>query len=393
MSTQNFFGLALIAGLILCTALMSAPAASAQTLGSGAYQVQVRNSGTIHPAVWRLQVSGNQITGMSEWGTRTDPMRGYIEGNRVVIQRDCRGQGINGPCQQVYTGVIGNGVIQGSFSGTGAAPNNVWTLSLGTPTNNSCFSADPGAGSTDRNAHYGWAQQHDAAQLRGNLIYKLNLLYRCPAMSDDQLSSAFATISVIIARYVPNANCFNGDPGVISTDWSAHKNWAASIGRQQSFNNLQGKTAAAFRCLDRSGQMSYFADVSVAIANAPFTRGGGSPQPQPQPQPQPPSPSGLQGTWRYSASCGNDRLNGTMTLNLGADGKYSGSSSGNWYGANSASITGGTLQGSEVRFDFIPSGWTSYYIWKGRLVSDGNGARIEGTADRSGGICNFTMTR
>jgi hypothetical protein len=97
---------------------------------SGAYQVQVRNSGTIHRAVWRLQVSGNQITGTSDWGTRVDTIQGYIQGNRVVIQRDCRGQGFTGECRQVYNGVIGNGVIQGSFSGTGAAPGNVWTLNL-----------------------------------------------------------------------------------------------------------------------------------------------------------------------------------------------------------------------------------------------------------------------
>jgi hypothetical protein len=99
-------------------------------LVSGSYQVQVRNSGTIHRAVWRLQVSGNQITGSSDWGTRVDPVQGYIQGNSVVIQRDCRGQGFTGECRQVYQGIIGNGVIQGSFSGTGAAPGNVWTLNL-----------------------------------------------------------------------------------------------------------------------------------------------------------------------------------------------------------------------------------------------------------------------
>ncbi len=51
MKTRNFFGLALIAGLMLCTALMSAPTAYAQTLGSGTYRVEVRNSGSIHPSV------------------------------------------------------------------------------------------------------------------------------------------------------------------------------------------------------------------------------------------------------------------------------------------------------------------------------------------------------
>jgi hypothetical protein len=131
MRTGNFFAMALILGLMLSTALIAAPTAYAQTLSSGSYQVQVHNSGTIHRAVWRLQVSGNQITGTSDWGTRVDPLQGYIESNRVIIQRDCRGQGFTGECRQVYNGGFRNGVIQGSFSGTGAAPYNFWTLYLG----------------------------------------------------------------------------------------------------------------------------------------------------------------------------------------------------------------------------------------------------------------------
>lgn len=376
--------------------MLCAPAANAQSFGSGVYRVQVRNSGTVHDAIWRLQVSGNQITGASEWGARVDPMRGYIQGNRVVIQRDCRGQGASGACQQVYDGVIGNGVIQGSFSGTGAAPGNVWTLYLGASTNNSCFSEDPGAGSTDRNAHYNWARQQDANQLRDNLIYKLNLLARCPAMSDDKLSSAFASISVIIFRHTANANCFN--QGFINADWSTHKKWAAANGRQQTHTNLQWRTATGINCLARAGQIDYFADVSVAIANAPFANGAGgvSPQPQPQPQPQPPPPtaSGLQGTWRYSASCSAayhaGSWNGVMNFAVGADGAYGGKANGQWVNTNSADIGGGKLQGSEVTFNFNPTGWTSYYIWQGRFVSN---QRIEGTASHGGNTCNFVMTR
>jgi hypothetical protein len=82
-----------------------------------------------------------------------------------------------------------------------------------------------------------------------------------------------------------------------------------------------------------------------------------------------------------------------MSLNLGADGKYSGKANGSWVNTNSADIGGGTLQSSEVTFTFNPTGWTSYYIWKGRLTSDGRGVRIEGTAYHGGNACNFTMTR
>jgi hypothetical protein len=51
------------------------------------------------------------------------------------------------------------------------------------------------------------------------------------------------------------------------------------------------------------------------------------------------------------------------------------------------------LQGNEASFVFTPTGWTSYYIWKGRLISDGKDMRVEGTAARYGTTCNFTMTR
>lgn len=257
---------------------------------------------------------------------------------------------------------------------------------------NSCFSEDPGAGSTDRQAHYNWAQQQDADQLRGNLIYKLNLLARCPAVRDDDLSSAFATISVIVFRYTANANCFN--QGFINADWSVHKRWAAANGRQQTYTNLQWRTATGIKCLARAGQLDYFADISVAIANAPFARDAGG-SPPPQPQPQPPTASGLQGTWRYSVSCSAPAYHagswdGVMDFTLAANGTYSGKANGQWVNTNSAGVGDGRLQGNEVTFNFVPTGWTSYYIWKGRFVSAG---RIEGTATHYNNSCNFVMTR
>jgi WSC domain. len=95
-------------------------------LSSGTYQVAADNAGTIHNSTWTLQVSGNQITGTSQWdccpGPRVDALTGRIEGNRVIIERDCSGQGWEGECRQVYDGTIGGGTIEGSWSGTGARP-------------------------------------------------------------------------------------------------------------------------------------------------------------------------------------------------------------------------------------------------------------------------------
>jgi hypothetical protein len=131
---------------------------------------------------------------------------------------------------------------------------------------NACFASDPAAGSTDRNGHYAWAQKQDAATLKDNLNAKAALLFRCRSMDVDQLSSVFANISVIVARYVPDANCFGGDRGVVNTKWSDHKGWGMSKGANAMLNNLQFKMAAALKCMDRPQQNEFFADVSVAMA-------------------------------------------------------------------------------------------------------------------------------
>jgi Caspase domain len=135
-----------------------------------------------------------------------------------------------------------------------------------------CFDEDKGAGILQRELHYGWAQQQDAATLGKNLSDKADLLFRCQGMNDDTLSAAFADISIVIAKAVPDANCFGGDSGVVGTNWSGHKNafTTATNRRARLLDNLKWKMAAALNCLDRSKQTALFADISVLIANAPF---------------------------------------------------------------------------------------------------------------------------
>jgi hypothetical protein len=108
-------------------------------LASGTYRVEVKNSYRTHVMSWKLEVSGDQISGTLESdccpGPRVDSLRGSINGDRVVIERDCSGQGMKGECHQVYHGTIGDGAVRGSFTGTGSAPNNFWTLNLGSRSN------------------------------------------------------------------------------------------------------------------------------------------------------------------------------------------------------------------------------------------------------------------
>jgi hypothetical protein len=114
---------------------------SAIGIKSGTYPLVFRHRGRTHTVTWKLVVNGNQITGTMIAdccpGPRVDPLRGSISGDRVIINRDCSGQGWKGPCHQVYDGALstGSNVIRGSFSGTGSAPDIVWTVDLSSRTN------------------------------------------------------------------------------------------------------------------------------------------------------------------------------------------------------------------------------------------------------------------
>jgi hypothetical protein len=87
-------------------------------------------------------------------------------------------------------------------------------------------------------------------------------------MDADKVSSAYADVSVVVARHVPDANCFNGDAGAANKVWSDHKSWSLDKPIRVMRENLQWKISAALKCLDRSRQNSFFADMSVAIAEA-----------------------------------------------------------------------------------------------------------------------------
>ncbi len=100
-------------------------------------------SGTYHitqgqwQSTWKITVVNGSITGTSEWtccpGHRVDPLRGKIEGNRVIIERDCSKQGYGSVCKQTYVGYFNNGKISGPCSGTGLTNGSTWTMVLTNP--------------------------------------------------------------------------------------------------------------------------------------------------------------------------------------------------------------------------------------------------------------------
>jgi Caspase domain len=131
-----------------------------------------------------------------------------------------------------------------------------------------CFAQDPGALSTNRETHNTWAKSQSVETLERNLNFKIDTLFQCPSMDAQRLGEAFANVSVIIAKYVPDANCFGGDAGATSTNGADHKAWGVSQGADVMRRNLQWKIAGAMKCLNRSNQVSLFVDVSIPIASA-----------------------------------------------------------------------------------------------------------------------------
>lgn len=131
-----------------------------------------------------------------------------------------------------------------------------------------CFAPDVGAASPDRGGHYKWALARNTSELESNLGKKIGLLFACAAQTDQQLEDTFADLSLVIARNVPDASCFGGDTGVVNTDRSFHRAWAARKSRDQMAQNAKWKALAALKCLDRTKQTDFFADVSVVLAAA-----------------------------------------------------------------------------------------------------------------------------
>lgn len=114
----------------------------------------------------------------------------------------------------------------------------------------SCFADDPGMAGT-RTDHENWAQRQSSARLEADLAEKIDRLFSCPSLNDDQLSSSFADLSVVIAHWAHNYTCFGDDVGASSEDWSGHKEWARSRNRNDLVSNLQWKIRAAFKCFSR----------------------------------------------------------------------------------------------------------------------------------------------
>ena len=130
------------------------------------------------------------------------------------------------------------------------------------------FPGGVGGGPFDKEWLYRWAQKQDASALESRLISNAARLFNSPSVAAENLSSAFADVSVIIADRTAKANFAADDKDAASPIWSTHKTWADRQGPKVSLDSLKQRLSAAFNYLSRSQKDLFFADVSVAMAKA-----------------------------------------------------------------------------------------------------------------------------
>lgn len=101
-------------------------------LKPGTYKVSTFY-GPQYDAIWKLEVQGSRVSGLSQWdccpAPRIDPLSGDLSESDVVILRDCSGQGVPGKCEQIYTGTLDGNTIRGEFTHDGRRAG-TWVLYL-----------------------------------------------------------------------------------------------------------------------------------------------------------------------------------------------------------------------------------------------------------------------
>ncbi len=116
------------------------PPPPAPTFGTGDYHVTASTGGGSLSSVWRLAFDGDvsqcttssicqlSSSSSSDWtccpAKRTDLLTGTFDGARLVVHRDCTGQGWVGPCEQTFTGIPGadGKITDGRWCGTTGPP-------------------------------------------------------------------------------------------------------------------------------------------------------------------------------------------------------------------------------------------------------------------------------
>jgi len=128
-----------------------------------------------------------------------------------------------------------------------------------------CFN-EADAVSSDRNLHRNWAEKQNTDGLKSKIKSKLEQLFRCSGLNDDDLFKDFAAFSIVISESGSKDSCYGGDSGVLNKNWSFHYEWAKGQSKSAVLANLLSKSLATFDCLDREKQVSYYTALSLKLA-------------------------------------------------------------------------------------------------------------------------------
>lgn len=133
------------------------------------------------------------------------------------------------------------------------------------PNQTGCFN-DANAASSDRNVHRSWAEKQNSDGLKSEIKTKLEQLFLCLDLRDDDLFKDFATLSIVISDSGTKDSCYGGDLGVLNKNWSVHYDWARGKSRGTLLTSVLSKSLATIDCLDREKQVSYYTEFSLKLA-------------------------------------------------------------------------------------------------------------------------------
>jgi hypothetical protein len=120
-------------------------------------------------------------------------------------------------------------------------------------------------GSTNRADHYNWAQGKNEKGLEDNILLKIEMLFECASVNDDQFANLYADILYMGETYFFAKNDCHWNSSAGSRD--DYYRVAKESKRERLLSSFYHFVQIWFKCLDIAKQKTLFADLSVPIAS------------------------------------------------------------------------------------------------------------------------------
>jgi hypothetical protein len=108
--------------------------------------------------------------------------------------------------------------------------------------------------------------------LRDAILKAITIAFRCSSLPFDQLTRAFATLSVVVPEYVSDAKCFGDDRRFLIEKWDEQKEWADRQGRDDLlWVALNKAVTGTLGCINAKQQPLFYQDIALALTVATST--------------------------------------------------------------------------------------------------------------------------